>query len=254
MQSRHDALNTFATELALLAHLHNRCWVVFTDDTTSCLLNIGRGFPGLVDVLSGEVTQLRNVGLDERTIHVHLFANEAGVEALNLVTEEPTAGALHPANGGNRELKIQHELLEEILPQHPGDPEVAASEEDSDALSGKEMGPSILSALTNDGVDPGVARLALSPRLEVVVILIPGQLDAEGVAVHQVKLGGRGPDKEGKLPEEKILGELLEESLASSGDRGELAKFAEQLARREAAKTDVGAEGVLAHQPVNWVF
>ena len=156
-------MDPLATELALLAYIHYWPWVISANDATSLFLDVQRSLPRIVDVLTGEIGQLGDIRLDEDAVHIHLLPDEAGVEALHLVAEKPGAGALHPADRGNRQLKVEHVLVEEIFPQDPGDPEIPSGKEHSDALPSHEVGPAILAALSDDGVDPGVPCLALLP-------------------------------------------------------------------------------------------
>ena len=253
VQSCHDALDSLAAELPLITHIHQRRGIILPDDAPSLLLHKRWGLPRRMDVFRGEILEFGNVGLDVASFQVHLLADQTGIVALDLVAEEATAGTLHPAHRRHREFKVQHKLLEELLPVHPRDPEVASSQEYRDALSGQEVSPPFLSALADHGVDPRIAGLSLSPHLEVFGIVVPGELDAERVAVHGVKLGRGGADEEGKLAQEKVLGELLEQDLSSGGGGGKLPQLGEQLARREAAEAGVGAQGVFAHQPVDGI-
>ena len=97
VQSRHDALNALAAELPLGTGLHNWLWIVYTNDAPSLLLNVEGSCPWLVNVFGWEVFEFGDVGLDVVTFKIHLLANQARIVALHLVTEEPAAGALHPA-------------------------------------------------------------------------------------------------------------------------------------------------------------
>ena len=254
MQSTHDRLDTLAAKLALLTHIDNWLGVVCTDDALRLLLHVRWSFPRVVDVFRGKVAQLGNVRLDESSIHVHLLPNKTRVKALDLVAEEPRARTLHPANGGYGELKIQHVLVEEVFPQDPRYPQVATSEEYSNALSCQEMGPAVLATLSDDGVNPGIPRSPLAPAGQKLVVFVPRKLDAEWVAFHGIKLGGGRSDQEGKVTKEQVLRRLLEELLASRGDGGKLLQLAEELAGRETPESQVRAEGVLRHEPVDWLF
>ena len=214
MKYTHDGVDSLAAQLTLLAHVDHGSGVVDSHHTLGLLLNVEGRLPGVVDVLLGIVGQLGDVRLDEGSARVHLLSDETRVKALHLVAEEPGARALHPAHGREGELKVDHELVEEVLAQDPRDPEVATREEHSDALTSHEVCPAVLAALSDDGVDPGVSGSSLPPRREELVVFIPGELDAERIVHHHVELWRGGPDEEGKVSEEEVLGRLLEESLA----------------------------------------
>ena len=142
-----------------------------------------------MDVLCWEIFELRDVGLDEVAFHVHLFANCARIVAFNLVAEESTARALHPAGAGDWKLKVKHELLEELLPVNPRDPKVAASQKHSNALAGKEVSPPLLTNLTKDSINPRIASLTIPPCLEILGNTVPRQLNACRIALHHIKVG-----------------------------------------------------------------
>ena len=107
------------------------------------------------------------------------------------------------------------------------------------------MGPAVLTALSDYGVNPGVPSLAFTPEKEELLVLVPRQLDAQRVAAHDVKLRQGGANEEGKLTEQQVLGHLLEEGLAARGHGRKLMQLSEELSRGEAAETDIRAEGVL---------
>ena len=143
--------------------------------------------------------------------------------------------------------------MEEVFAQNPGDPEVAAREKHGYALTGHEMGPTVLATLADDGVNPGVARAALLPRGEKLLVCVPRELDAQVVPFHDVELWRSGAHKVGKVAKEEVLGRLLEELLATRGDRGKLLELAEHLASRETSESKVGTEGVLGQEPASRV-
>ena len=191
VQCTHNGVDTFATELALFTDVYHRIGVVGAYDAPSLFLHVRRGLPWIVDVFGGVVAQFGDVRLDKGAVEVHLLPDEARVKTLDLVAEEAGARALHPADGRDGELEIEHVLVEEIFPQDPGDPQVATGEEHSDALTCHEMGPAVFTTLAHNGVDPRVSGPPLTPSGEEFVVGVPRKLDAERVALHDVKLGRR---------------------------------------------------------------
>ena len=134
---------------------------------------------------------------------------------------------------------------------NPRHPEIAPREEHGDALPCEKVRPALLTNLPHDGVDPGEAGATLAPTAQVVLVLVPRQLDAERVAVHRIEHWRGQPHKESELAQEEVLGELLKERLAARGGRGKLPQLTEKLADRQAPKPDIRAERVLAHEPAD---
>ena len=188
VESRHDALNALAAELSLRARLHNWFGVIGANDASGLLLDEERCLPWMMYILSGEILQLRHVCLDVVALHVNLLADSARVIALHLVTEEATAGALHPTGARDWQLKVKHELLKKLLSMDPGHPQIATSQEDSNALASEKVGPPFLAYLANHCIDPRVTSFALPPQLQELWSIVPRKLDTYRVALHHVKV------------------------------------------------------------------
>ena len=144
--------------------------------------------------------------------------------------------------------------MEEISAENPRDPQIAASEEYSDALSCHKMGPAVLTTLAHNGIDPRIACSPFPPGSQQLFIDIPGMLDAERVALHGIEFRCARPNNEGEITEEQVFGHLLKECLPASGNGRKLLQLVEYLTGGETAETDVGAEGVFRYQPICWVI
>ena len=254
IQSGHNGLNAFATQLFLIANIHYWFWIVHANDTACFLLDVQGSVPWLVDVFSRKILELSYIGLDVLAIHVHLLTYPTWVVALNLVTEEPTASTLHPAHRRERLLKVQHKLLEELLAQYPGQPHVTSCQKDSNTLTPQEVCPTFLTALADDCIDPWEAGLTLSPCFKILWVIIPRKLNAHWVAFHLIKVRSEVSHNKGKLSKKKVFGQLLKQSMALLRCGSKLPELAEQLPHRETSKPNIGTERVLVHQPFNRVI
>lgn len=71
----------------------------------------------------------------------------------------------------------------------PADPQVSSSQETGHSVSGQVVDPAFLPQLGHDGVNPREASPAFRPLGQRLRVVIPGDLNADGVALHLVEAG-----------------------------------------------------------------
>lgn len=85
----------------------------------------------------------------------------------------------------------------------PAEPEVPPGEEADHSSPGEVADPAFFLQLGHDGVYPGKARPTLSPLGHGLGVLVPGDLDAHGVALHLVKVGVIAGGRVEELPHQQ---------------------------------------------------
>lgn len=85
----------------------------------------------------------------------------------------------------------------------PAEPEVPPGEEADHSSPGEVADPAFFLQLGHDGVYPGKARPTLRPLGHGLGVLVPGDLDADGVALHLVKVGVIAGGRVEELPHQK---------------------------------------------------
>lgn len=86
----------------------------------------------------------------------------------------------------------------------PADPQVSSGQETGDGVPGQVVDPAFLPQLGHDGVDPGEAGPALRPLGQGLGVAVPGDLDADGVALHLVEAGVVGGCRVEELAPEQL--------------------------------------------------
>lgn len=81
---------------------------------------------------------------------------------------------------------IYKEYLHALL---PADPQVSSGQETGHSVSGQVVDPALLPQLCHDGVDPREAGPTLCPLGQRLWVAVPGDLNADGVALHLVEAG-----------------------------------------------------------------
>ena len=147
LQSTHYNFNSSTAQLPLCTHVNNRLWIVLPYNTLCLFLNLTRGQPGSMYILSGDVLQLWQILLDVFSFWVHFTADLNGVQWLDGVREKATAGILHPADTKHWHLKIKHDILEEFFSRYPTDSQVTMSKEDGQTLPSNVVGPPLRSSI-----------------------------------------------------------------------------------------------------------
>lgn len=71
----------------------------------------------------------------------------------------------------------------------PADPQVTPGEKAGDGVPGQVMDPTFLSQLCHDSVNPGKTRLGFAPLGQRLHVSVPGDADADGIALHLVEAG-----------------------------------------------------------------
>lgn len=89
----------------------------------------------------------------------------------------------------------------------PADPQVSSSEETGHGVSGQVVDPALLSELGHDGIDPREPRPTLCPLRQRLGVVIPGDLHADGVSFHAVKVGVVGGRRIEKLSPQQLAEE-----------------------------------------------
>lgn len=86
----------------------------------------------------------------------------------------------------------------------PADPEVSPGQETGHSMPGQMVDPPFLSQLGHDCIDPRETCLALCPFCQGFRVLVPGNLNADGVPLHAIKLRVVCGCCVEKLPPEKL--------------------------------------------------
>lgn len=71
----------------------------------------------------------------------------------------------------------------------PANPQVSSRQETGHGVSSQVVDPSLLPQLGHDGIDPGEAGTALRPFGQRLRVAVPGDLNADWVALHLVEAG-----------------------------------------------------------------
>ena len=83
-------------------------------------------------------------------------------------------------------------VKEEFKSVFPAEPEVSPGEEHTERVSDDVMGPALLLQLRDPRIDKGEAGPRFEEHGEMLVILVPGHRDTDGIALH--------------LPVERVVG------------------------------------------------
>jgi hypothetical protein len=130
---------------------------------------------------------MRNVNLlDVLAPRVESSAVVDGANAFGAVQEllEGAARHPHPVAGAHGPIGVE-QVLEKVFDSSlPGDPQVAASQEASDHVPGHVVHPALEHQLPHGRVHERVARFALLPALEALGVVVPRNVQADGIPLH----------------------------------------------------------------------
>ena len=186
--------------------VHDRLRVVPPHHAPGPLLHrLGR-LPRFVDVGVGHLLESRHPSADVGSPLVVLLREGHGGVAAEVLIEVGGAGEPHPVGRVQGGVGVHEEAVEDVAPLLPRDPQVAAREEAGDGMAREVVEPALRPELVHAGVDPGEARGAGLPGSQALVGLGafgPGNLPADGVALHLVEVGHReGVEVEELAPQE----------------------------------------------------
>mmetsp|Transcript_7744 Transcript_7744/g.23433 ORF Transcript_7744/g.23433 Transcript_7744/m.23433 type:complete len:265 (+) Transcript_7744:355-1149(+) len=168
--------------------VNNWFGVVLSDDASSLLLNLLGSSPWLVDVLGWHLVQLWDVLADEISVGVGLLSKRDGTVNAEILVEEGTGGEPHPVGVVDTPVAIQQFPFKHCRTPLPALPQVAAGQEAGHGVPCEMVDPALGFQLDHDGIDERISGAALLPRGEALLVIIPRDLLADGVAPHASKV------------------------------------------------------------------
>merc|ERR1712156_18602 len=126
------------------------------------------------------------------------------VSTLGNIGEKGGCGQPHPVACIQGPVRIEEELFKDLHALLPGLPEVSPSQEASYTVPGQVMDPALGLQLGHDGVNPRETSPCFLPSSKLLWIGIPGNLTANRISLHLVKIGGVSSDTVKEFPPEQL--------------------------------------------------
>jgi len=116
--------HSFFVSHRFLMMVHNRLWIVNTNNTIGCLLNFERCFPRFMNILKREIGQLWNVLADVLPRRLQAFTEEDRIDNPRTIEEaiESWARDPHPIAGIDRPVAINQIFHQMLVTPFPADP------------------------------------------------------------------------------------------------------------------------------------